>query len=101
MKNSGVEASDQGYARHVLSMEVRDTIKLCVASHHFFPTHGGATLRFVRYLPGFRERGIDVEIVAGTPKGRKLLSSDMKQPWYTRPVGEFLPIEFIQGIPVH
>ena len=101
MKDSGVEASDQGYARPVLSMEVRDTIKLCVASHHFFPTHGGATLRFVRYLPGFRERGIDVEIVAGTPKGRKLLSSDMKQPWYTRPVGEFLPIEFIQGMPVH
>jgi len=101
MKDSGVEASDQGYARPVLSMEVRDTIKLCVASHHFFPTHGGATLRFVRYLPGFRERGIDVEIVAGTPKGRKLLSSDMKQPWYTRPVGEFLPIELIQGMPVH
>jgi glycosyltransferase involved in cell wall biosynthesis len=82
-------------------MKVRDNIKLSVASHHFFPTHGGATLRFVRYLPGFRERGIDVEIVAGTPKGRKLLSSDMEQPWYARPVGEFLPVELIDGIQLH
>lgn len=78
-----------------------ENIQLCIASHHFFPTHGGATLRFLGYAPGFRERGIAVRVVAGTPKERKLLAAEMRQPWYRSPVGEILPIEVIDGTPIH
>jgi glycosyltransferase involved in cell wall biosynthesis len=46
-------------------------IELCLASAHFFPTHGGAQLRFLRYLQGLRERGIHTRVLSGTPKLKK------------------------------
>ena len=35
-------------------------MKLCIASPAFYPSDGGAQQRFRRYLPGLRERGIEV-----------------------------------------
>jgi len=46
-------------------------IRLCLASTHFFPTHGGAQLRFLRYIPGLRKRGVLTHVLAGTPKQKK------------------------------
>ena len=76
-------------------------VKLCLASQHFFPTPGGAQLRFLRYLPGLRERGVQALVVTGTPKIRKLTASDMSQAWYEQPIGEVLPRETIENTPVH
>jgi glycosyltransferase involved in cell wall biosynthesis len=53
-------------------MTTKTSANLCLASQHFFPTHGGAQLRFLRYLPGLRERGIETRVLSGTPKLKKL-----------------------------
>ncbi|MFO7494129.1 MAG: glycosyltransferase family 4 protein [Desulfobacterales bacterium] len=47
------------------------TIELLLASAHFFPTHGGAQLRYLRYIPGLRARGILTRVLTGTPKLKK------------------------------
>ena len=75
-------------------------IQLCLASPSFFPAYGGAELRFMRYLPGLRERGIDTRVVTGTPKAKKLTESDRKQDWYQWAPGKELAVEYINGTPV-
>ena len=37
---------------------VNRPIELCFASMHFMPFFGGAALRYLRYMPGLRQRGI-------------------------------------------
>jgi glycosyltransferase involved in cell wall biosynthesis len=46
-------------------------LELFLASAHFFPTHGGAQLRYLRYIPGLRKRGIYTRVLTGTPKLKK------------------------------
>jgi glycosyltransferase involved in cell wall biosynthesis len=82
-------------------MQSQDHIRLCLASPHFYPTHGGAGLRFLRYLPGLRARGVHTRVVAGTPSERKLIGSECPEEWCSRPVGEFLPPESINGTPIY
>jgi hypothetical protein len=53
-------------------------INLYLASPHFFPTYGGAQLRFLRYLPGFRERNIFARVVTGTPKAQESANTRKK-----------------------
>lgn len=50
--------------------QTRD-VRLLLASTHFFPTHGGAQLRFLRYIPGLEKRGISTRVLAGTAKSKK------------------------------
>ncbi|HVO83558.1 MAG TPA: glycosyltransferase family 4 protein [Syntrophobacteria bacterium] len=76
-------------------------VKVCLASQHFFPTPGGAQLRFLRYLPGLRARGIYVQVLAGTPATKKLIASEVPKEWLSRPIGEFLPTESVNGTPIH
>jgi len=57
-------------------MTSKKTTKLCLASQHFFPTHGGAQLRFLRYLPGLLKRNIETRVLSGTPKSKKLILSE-------------------------
>ncbi len=57
-------------------MTTTKSAKLCLASQHFFPTHGGAQLRFLRYLPGLLKRGIETRVLSGTPKSKKLIVSE-------------------------
>ncbi len=52
-------------------MVTADNIDLFLASAHFFPTHGGAQLRYLRYIPGLYERGIMTQVLTGTPKRKK------------------------------
>lgn len=52
-------------------MKAAANIDLFLASAHFFPTHGGAQLRYLRYIPGLRERGIKTQVLTGTPKRKK------------------------------
>ena len=76
-------------------------VRLCLASQHFFPTPGGAQLRFLRYLPGLRARGVRTVVVAGTPKLRKVAASPGTEEWYRHPGGEVLAPESIDGIEIH
>ncbi len=75
-------------------------IQLCLASPSFFPAYGGAELRFMRYLPGLRDRGVYTKVVTGTPKAKKLTEADKKQDWYQLAPGSALAIEHINGTPV-
>ena len=55
--------------------------KLLLVSPTFYPTHGGAELRFLRYLPLLKENGINVEVITGTPKLKKFSEQDFKADW--------------------
>jgi glycosyltransferase involved in cell wall biosynthesis len=73
-------------------------IELFLASTHFFPTHGGAQLRFLRYIPGLRDRGIFMQVLAGTAKSKKSLVS---QDELTNGNYDLLAPEFTDTIPIH
>jgi glycosyltransferase involved in cell wall biosynthesis len=75
-------------------------INLCLASPLFYPTYGGSQLRFLRYLPGFSKRGIDVRIVSGTPTPRDVTASDIVEAWSRYPAGTLLPVEIVNGVPI-
>lgn len=78
-------------------MSSRQRVELCLASHHFFPTPGGSILRFLRYFPGLRERGISTRVVTGTPESKEVISPHATREWYKYPIGEILPKEEIDG----
>ena len=58
--------------------------ELCLASPHFYPTHGGASLQFLRYLPGLCARGMHARVLAGTPATKKLIASEVTEEWLSR-----------------
>lgn len=77
------------------------TTRLWLASHTFMPVRGGGTLRFQRYLPGLRARGIDTSVVTGTIKEAKILPSDRDSEWYRLPPGSPLaPTALPDGTPL-
>ena len=43
--------------------------------------HGGAGLRFYRYLPYFYKNNIETTVVCGTPKRKKFTEDDLKANW--------------------
>ena len=76
-------------------METAANIDLFLASAHFFPTHGGAQLRYLRYIPGLHDRGIKTQVLTGTPKRKKNMAA-------TGPAEEAHLSPEIQGdIPIH
>lgn len=76
-------------------------VEICLISPSFVPTYGGAELRFRRYLPGLRERGVHTRLVIGTPKARKATAADRASAGWATPPGTVLPTEPIDGCPVH
>jgi glycosyltransferase involved in cell wall biosynthesis len=83
-----------------LTREDHQRAKLCLASPLFFPVYGGSQLRFLRYLPGFRKRGIDVQIVSGTPTAEDVTAGSSAETWSRYAAGEILPEETVNGVPV-
>ncbi len=81
-------------------MTHRRLIKLCMASAHFLPTIGGATRRFLSYSHCFQKRGIEVRIVTGTPKKKKLNSFQVAHQNKTLP-NEFETVKIPEDIPVY
>lgn len=65
-------------------MACHSHLELCLASPHFYPTHGGASLQLLRYLPGLCVRGIHVRVLAGTPATKKLIASEVTEEWLSR-----------------
>lgn len=82
-------------------MSTDPTIELCLASAHFFPTHGGAQLRYLRYIPGLRARGILTRVVTGTPKLKKNALSQPAAISMSAGASEPLSEEIPDGIPIH
>ncbi len=56
-------------------------IKLLLIAPSFYPIHGGAGLRFFRYLPLLYENNVYVTIICGTPKSKKFTEEDRKAEW--------------------
>ncbi len=56
-------------------------IKLLLIAPSFYPVHGGAGLRFYRYLPYFHEQNIETTVICGTPKSKKFTDEDRKADW--------------------
>jgi glycosyltransferase involved in cell wall biosynthesis len=76
-------------------------LKLCLAHPIFYPTFGGGSLRFLRYQPGLQKRDVQTRVLAGTSRAK-----DAKHPhgvldWDRHPVGHMLPVESVEGVPVH
>ncbi len=75
--------------------------RLCLASPLFYPTYGGAQLRYLRYLPGLREHGLDVRVFAGTAGPEDMTPDDIASRWKRYRWGSMLPLEDVGGTPVH
>ena len=56
----------------------------------FYPVHGGAGLRFYRYLPFLYENNIDVTVICGTPKLKKFTHEDHKADWINTNDGQLV-----------
>jgi glycosyltransferase involved in cell wall biosynthesis len=84
-----------------MTTQQQPPIRLCLASQMFYPTYGGATLRFLGYLPGLRERGIDCRVLTGTPLAEEATAAENTGQWDQCPIGEMLPQEQANGTPVH
>ncbi|GMQ83637.1 MAG: hypothetical protein BMS9Abin06_0372 [Gammaproteobacteria bacterium] len=76
------------------------THRLCLTSPVFYPTYGGSQLRFMRYLPGLRERDLDIRIYTGTPNAKEM-SAEEATLWGDHPTGGFIPTTEVSGTPVH
>ncbi len=76
-------------------------LKLCLAHPVFYPTFGGGSLRFLRYQPGLQKRDIQSRVLTGTSRAKDAIHPDVEPNWDRYAVGEMLPIESINGVPVH
>jgi glycosyltransferase involved in cell wall biosynthesis len=72
-----------------------------LASPHFYPTYGGAQNRYRNYIPGFLERGLEVQVLTGTPLIEERSESDLLANWYEVEPGEWLPPSKLDGVPLH
>ena len=79
----------------------RKKVELCLASPTLYPPRGGAELRFLSYLSGLRERDINIQILSGTPKEKKITEEDCTQDWYQAPPGTIIQTEPLDGVPIH
>ena len=76
-------------------------LNLCIATYASFPTPGGVEMRINRYLPGFRKRGVEVEVIAGTPSFSKITEEHQGGDWFDKPMGYMFPPDVLDGTPVH
>ena len=75
--------------------------RLCFATPLFYPAYGGSQQRYLRYLPGFREQGLEVRVFTGTATDQKIVPGDAAETWRGYRVGAMLPQETVNGTPVH
>ena len=75
--------------------------RLWLAAPVFYPTYGGSLLRFKSYLPGLRERNLDVRVYTGTPHNREKTAADEAMGWERYPEGQFMPVTEVEGTPLH
>jgi glycosyltransferase involved in cell wall biosynthesis len=93
-------------------------LKVCLALPVFYPTFAGGPLRFLRYQPGLRKRDVYSRVFAGTPRHKddfhpieppddplggptSKSAGARNSAIHTVSIGQMLPIEEIEGLPVH
>jgi glycosyltransferase involved in cell wall biosynthesis len=64
-------------------------LDLCLASPTFHPAYSGPAIRFKRYAPGLRERGVDMRVFAAD-RNRKLLRGSFR---FTSEVVDGIPVD--------
>jgi glycosyltransferase involved in cell wall biosynthesis len=74
--------------------------RLWLASPHFYPTYGGAQNRYRQYIPGFTARGLDVQLLTGTPLPAERSEADAQLGWYEVESGNYLPTTELAGVPL-
>ncbi|VAW76157.1 hypothetical protein MNBD_GAMMA13-34 [hydrothermal vent metagenome] len=84
-----------------MPQETKPRTKLCLASPIFHPTYGGSTLRFMRYLPGFRQRNIDCRVLTGTPLAEDAATPENREYWSQYRPGQMLPPEQVNDTPLY
>lgn len=91
------------YSAPRTGVEPRPTLDVCLASLLFDPMYAGPALRFKRYAPGLRERGIGMRVFCGTWEGDgagKGAASGRGEVADGARKGDLLPPEVVDGIPV-
>ena len=76
---------------------------LLLASKNFYPTYAGPAVRFRRYAPGLRGRGIRMRVFAGTHETRKAMTSaepNSSADVSRVTIGDLLPLQFVDGLPI-
>jgi glycosyltransferase involved in cell wall biosynthesis len=76
-------------------------VRVCFAFRTYHPVYSGAALRFKRYAPGLQARGIEITVCTTTPDEAKGVAAGMENTWHDLPNGALLPVEEVDGIPVH
>lgn len=76
-------------------------INLCLASRFYYPVYAGGAMRFRRYLPGLRARGVKTRVFTGTPARQRLAAFGTEPTWSPGKPGEMLPVELVDDVPVH
>ena len=76
-------------------------IELCLASPVLYPPRGGAEIRFLSYVSGLEQRGVNVRLFTGTPKAKKITAQDRTQDWYGVSPGNIIPTGPVNGAQVH
>ncbi len=76
-------------------------LKLCLAHPAFYPIFGGGSLRFLRYQPGLRKRDVQTRVLAGTARAKDAIHPGDPHDWSRHPIGRLLPVDSIEGLPVH
>lgn len=72
-------------------------IDMCLAAKFFSPEFSGAAVRFQRYAPGLRTRGIDMRVFTGSQQKNHRASSLLKRRMAS---GKMLPIEYQNGLAI-
>jgi glycosyltransferase involved in cell wall biosynthesis len=80
---------------------MHDSLKICLSSMHFFPAFGGGQLRFQRYLPGFRARGVETDVFTATTTLERAAASEIEVTWMDSKIGQVLPVDSVEGVSVH
>lgn len=72
----------------------QDRVDVCLASPLFYPIFTGSGMRFRRYAPGLRTRGVDMRVFAGTPEISGHPSTSGLR------AGALLPVEHLESLPI-
>ncbi len=81
-------------------MTSRPDVEVLLSHLSFYPVYSGPALRFRRYLPGLRRRGIRPQVLSGTPQASEARTSDVQLDVDGVEPGAFLPDREVEGVPV-
>lgn len=77
-----------------MTRERSERVDACLAAFRFHPTYAGPAIRFKRYAPGLRERGIDLRVFSAHLEAEESAGETSLSD------GDLLSPDVVQGIPV-